>query len=56
MRGIRHPADRSLTLDRDGTFSSLESAEQQLWKPENVELLGVLPEPYLNQVIARFWS
>ena len=55
-RGIKHPADKSLNLDRDGTFSVLVSVEQQLWRPENVELLGVLPEPYLAQVIERFYS
>jgi len=55
-RGIKHPADKSLNLDRDGTFSVLVSAEQQLWRPENVQLLGVLPEPYLAQVIERFYS
>lgn len=53
--GIKHPADKSLGLDRDGTFSTLVSVEQQLWKPENVELLGMLPEPYLTQVIERFY-
>jgi hypothetical protein len=54
-RGIEHPADMSLNLDRDGTFSVLVSVEQQLWRPENVELLGVLSEPYLTQVIERFY-
>jgi hypothetical protein len=54
--GIKHPADKSLNLDCDGTFSVLVSVEQQLWRPENVELLGVLCEPYLNQVIERFYS
>jgi hypothetical protein len=55
-RGIKHPADKSLGLDRDGTFSVLVSVEQQLWRPENVELLGVLSDPYLNRVIERFDS
>lgn len=55
-RGIPHPADRSVHLDRPGTFSTLTSAEQQLWRPCNVELLGVLAEPYLARVLERFCS
>ena len=52
--GIAHPADMSLGLDRDGVFSDLVSIEQQLWRPPNVELLGVLPEPFLAAVLRRF--
>jgi hypothetical protein len=52
--GVRHPADLSLGCDRDGVFSDLASAEQQMWTPQNVELLGVLPEPFLSQVLRRF--
>ncbi|WP_200215492.1 hypothetical protein [Micromonospora coerulea] len=52
--GIRHPADRSLKLNRDGVFSDLVSVEQQLWRPENVEYLGILPEPFLSGVLGRF--
>jgi hypothetical protein len=52
--GVRHPADKSLRLDQDGVFSDLVSVEQQLWMPQNVELLGVLPEPFLSDVLRRF--
>jgi hypothetical protein len=52
--GVRHPADKSLGCDRDGVFSDLVSIEQQLWTPQNVELLGVLPEPFLSDVLRRF--
>jgi hypothetical protein len=44
----------SLKLDRNGVFSDLVSVEQQLWRPENVEYLGVLPEPFLSDVLRRF--
>ena len=50
----RHPADKSLRCDRDGVFSDLVSVEQQLWRPQNVECLGVLPEPFLSDVLRRF--
>lgn len=56
VRGIHHPADCSVHLDRPGTFSNLTSAEQQLWRSGNVELLGVLAEPYLARVLERFCS
>jgi hypothetical protein len=52
--GVPHPADNSLQLDRDGVFSDLISVERQLWRSENVELLGVLPEPYMCAVQGRF--
>jgi hypothetical protein len=52
--GVSHPADASLKCDRDGVFSDLVSVEQQLWRPENVECLGVLPEPFLSAVLGRF--
>ena len=52
--GVRHPADRLLSCDLDGVFSDLVSVEQQLWRPENVALLGVLPDPYLADVLGRF--
>jgi len=32
----------------------LVSVEQQLWRPQNVECLGVLPEPFLSDVLRRF--
>jgi len=52
--GVPHPADLALKLDRDGVFSDLASVERQLWRPENVEYLGVLPEPFLSHVLRRF--
>jgi hypothetical protein len=54
--GVPHPADPQLSshLDKDGVFSDLTQIEQQLWCPENVMLLGELPEPYLSTVLRRF--
>jgi hypothetical protein len=52
--GVPHPADTSLKCDRDGVFSDLVSVERQLWTPQNVEYLGVLPEPFLSAVVERF--
>jgi hypothetical protein len=52
--GVKHPADQSLGLDRDGVFSDLVSVEQQLWRPQNIKCLGVLPEPFLSYVLERF--
>jgi hypothetical protein len=52
--GIRHPADPTLKLELDGVFADLASVEQQLWRPENVELRGILPEPFLSDVLRRF--
>lgn len=52
--GVQHPADPGLGLNKDGVFSDLASVEQQLWRPENVILLGVLENPYRDQVMERF--
>ncbi|GAB3429054.1 hypothetical protein GCM10027569_73450 [Flindersiella endophytica] len=52
--GVPHPVDMQLGCDRDGVFSSLASAEQQLWTPQNVQRLGVLPDPYWSKVRERF--
>ena len=52
--GVAHPADNSVGCDRDGVFSDLASIEQQLWRPENVQYLGELPEPFLAAVLRRF--
>lgn len=54
--GVRHPANPKLSslLDKDGVFSDLTQIEQQDWRPENVTLLGELPEPYLSSVLGRF--
>ena len=42
----------SASVTRNGVFSDLVSVEQQLWRPGNVLLLGVLPEPYLSRVLS----
>lgn len=52
--GVLHPADAVLKLNKDGVFSTLVSVEQSLWRPGNVELLGLLTEPYLTLVVERF--
>lgn len=52
--GVLHPADLALGCDLDGVFSDLISVEQRLWTPRNVELLGVLDDPYLASVLERF--
>lgn len=52
--GVAHPADTALKCDRDGVFSDLVSVERQLWTPQNVEYLGVLPEPFWSDVVRRF--
>jgi hypothetical protein len=52
--GVKHPADNSLGLNSNGTFSRVMSIEAKLWQPGDVEPLGVLPEPYWSQVMARF--
>ncbi|MGB3441499.1 MAG: hypothetical protein WBA97_22350 [Actinophytocola sp.] len=52
--GVPHPADKTLGCDRDGVFSDLVSVEQQLWTPQNVEPLGILPDPFWTQVLERF--
>ena len=52
--GVQHPADVDLRLNKDGVFADLASIEQQLWRPGNVLLLGVLADPYLTLVQERF--
>lgn len=52
--GVRHPKDMSLGCDRDGVFSDLGSVERQFWTPVNVKPLGVLPDPFLADVKARY--
>jgi hypothetical protein len=52
--GVPHPADLALQCDLDGVFSNPASVEQQLWRPENVKLLGVLTDLYLTKVLERF--
>jgi hypothetical protein len=54
VAGVKHPADLSIDCDKDGVFADLASIEQQLWRPGNVLLLGVLPDPYFSLVMERF--
>ena len=52
--GVPHPQDLALQCDLDGTFSQRVSCVASSWRPGNVILLGVLPEPFLTQVLDRF--
>lgn len=54
VKGVEHKADPALGLDRDGVFADFVSVEQQLWRPNNVKLLGVLPQQVLEDVLAWF--
>lgn len=54
MPGVFHPADLSIECDRDGVFSEPRVCLADSWRPGNVRLLGVLPEPYLTSVLDRF--
>ena len=54
MPGVRHPKDLALKCDLDGVFSELASCVASSWRPGNVILLGVLPEPFLTPVLDRF--
>lgn len=54
MPGVFHPADLNIECDRDGVFSELRVCLAESWRPGNVRLLGVLPEPYLTSVLDRF--
>ena len=51
VRGVQHPSDPSLELNKPGVFSlrHLRSAEARLFIAA-AELKGPLPEPYLTQV------
>jgi len=52
VRGVTHPPDRTMGLDEPGVFAGrrLHSAEARLFRPPQVEYVGMLPEPYLSQV------
>jgi hypothetical protein len=54
MPGVPHPQDLALDCDLDGTFSERVSCLASSWRPGNVILLGVLPEPFLSHVLDRF--
>jgi len=54
MPGIPHPADLNIKCDLDGVFSEPRQCLVESWRPGNVRLLGILPEPYLTGVLDRF--
>lgn len=54
MPGVRHPADFAVHCDLDGVFSELRVCLAESWRPGNVRLLGVLPEPYLTSALDWF--
>jgi hypothetical protein len=56
IRGVAHPPDPQLDLNEQGTFSlrRLHSAEVRLFQPPQVELKGLLPEPYLGRVLKMY--
>lgn len=49
--GVTHPPDPLLGLDRDGYFVGLNSVDQQLWTAASVRYLGLLPDPYLADIL-----
>ncbi len=57
LRGIAHPADPQLGLDRDGRWVHrfTRSVTETLFRPPNVQLLGILSPPFLDEVI-RMWE
>lgn len=52
--GVPHPLDLALACDLDGVFSELRSCLASSWRPGDVRILGVLPEPYRTQVLDWF--
>lgn len=54
MPGVFHPADLGVECDLDGVFSELHVCLAESWRPGNVRLLGVLPEPYRTSVLDWF--
>lgn len=52
--GVQHPADKSAGCNLPGVFSDLRTVEQSLWRSPNVELIGELVSPYLEQILDRF--
>jgi hypothetical protein len=56
VRGVPHPPDRAMGLNKPGVFAGrrLHSAEARLFRPPQVDYVGVLPEPYLSQVLRLY--
>ncbi len=54
VAGVRHPADLSIGCDVDGVFSEPRVVLSSSWRPGDVKLLGILPAPYLADVLDRF--
>ena len=54
VRGVAHPAESALGLERDGVWSDLTSVEQGRWREPDVRRLGTLREDVLGRVRARF--
>lgn len=52
--GVPHPQDLSIGCDLDGVFSDAGSCTASSWRPGNVKILGVLPEPFLTRVLEWF--
>src|SRR4051794_37021713 len=57
LRGIAHPADPAMGLDRPGVWAHrfTRAVEERLFRPPNVRLVGVLASPYLDDVL-RMWE
>lgn len=54
MPGVPHPRDLTLGCDLDGVFSERRSCVASSWRPGDVRILGVLPEPFLTHVLDWF--
>jgi len=54
MPGVPHPRDLTLHCDMDGVFSERRSCVASSWRPGNVKMLGVLPDPFLTRVLEWF--
>jgi hypothetical protein len=52
--GVAHPHDLAIGCDLDGVFSDAGSCTASSWRPGNVKILGVLPEPFLTRVLEWF--
>ena len=54
--GVEHPAEPALGLSENGVFSlkHYRHVEAQVFVPPAVELIGVLPEPYLGAVLTMW--